>query len=135
MNFLKHYLLALAVFAAVDMVWLLIIAKNLYRNKIGFLMADRINVPAAVIFYLLYIVAIVYFAVEPALARDSIAYALQSGALFGLVAYATYDLTNLATLKDWPLSVTVIDLMWGTFITGTTAVLTVWIIGRLGWNT
>lgn len=99
MNFLKHYLLALAVFAAVDMVWLLIIAKNLYRNKIGFLMADRINVPAAVIFYLLYIVAIVYFAVEPALARDSIAYALQSGALFGLVAYATYDLTNLATLK------------------------------------
>lgn len=61
MNFLKHYLLALAVFAAVDMVWLLIIAKNLYRNKIGFLMADRINVPAAVIFYLLYIVAIVIF--------------------------------------------------------------------------
>ncbi len=99
MNFLKHNLLALAVFAAVDMVWLLIIAKNLYRNKIGFLMADRINVPAAVIFYLLYIVAIVYFAVEPALARDSIAYALQSGALFGLVAYATYDLTNLVTLK------------------------------------
>ena len=135
MNFLKHYLLALVVFAAIDMVWLLIIAKNLYRDKIGFLMADRINVPAAVIFYLLYIVAIVFFAVEPALAKGSISYAIQAGALFGLVAYATYDLTNLATLKDWPLSITIADLLWGTFITGTTATLTFMIIRRLGWNT
>ena len=135
MNFLKHYMLALLVFAAVDMVWLLVIAKDLYKNKIGFLMADRVNIPAAVFFYLLYIAAIVFFAVEPALAKDSALYALQAGAFFGLVAYATYDLTNLATLRDWPISITVIDLLWGTFITGTTATLTVWFVGRLGWNT
>jgi len=111
------------------------IAKDLYKNKIGFLMADRVNVPAAVVFYLLYIAAIVFFAVEPALAKESVLYALQAGAFFGLVAYVTYDLTNLATLRDWPISITVIDLLWGTFITGTTATLTVWLVGRLGWNT
>lgn len=129
------HILALLVFAAVDMVWLLVIARNLYKDKIGFIMADRVNVPAAVIFYLLYIAAIVFFAVEPALGKSSIGYALQAGAFFGLAAYATYDLTNLATLRDWPVSITVIDLLWGTFITGTTAAVTVWLVGRLGWNT
>lgn len=130
MNFIRHYLIAAAVFTAIDMVWLLVIAKNLYKSKIGHLMAEKANVAAAVVFYLMFIAAMVFFVISPAVEKQSWLYALGAGAFFGLVTYATYDLTNLATLKDWPLSMTIIDLAWGTFITAITSLITTLIGGR-----
>lgn len=131
MTFLKHYLIALVVFTLIDLVWLLFISRKLYKSKIGHLMAEKVNMAAAIIFYLLFIAAMVFFIINPAVAKQSLLYALGAGAFFGLVTYATYDLTNLATLKDWPVSITVIDLIWGTFITSATCFVTTWISGRL----
>lgn len=129
MQFLKHYLVTLVVFTAIDLVWLLFISRKLVQNKIGHLMAEKVNLPAAAIFYLLYIAALVFFVVTPATEKSSVLYALGVGAFLGLVAYGTYDLTNLATLKDWPVSMTVIDLAWGTFVTGSTCAVSTWISG------
>lgn len=131
MPFIKHYLIALVVFTLIDLVWLLVISKKLYRDKIGHLMADKANLPAAALFYLLFIAAMVFFVISPAVEKQSLLFALGAGAFFGLVTYATYDLTNLATLKDWPISITVIDLVWGTFITSATCTATVWLSGRI----
>lgn len=130
MQFFKNYLIALVVFTLIDLVWLMFISRKLYQDKLGHLMAAKVNLPAAAIFYLLFIAAMVFFVINPALAKSSILYALGAGAFFGLVTYATYDLTNLATLRDWPVSITVIDLAWGTFVTSSTTALTTWISGR-----
>ncbi len=131
MQFFKLYLIAIVVFTLIDLIWLLVISRKLYKNKIGHLMAEKANLAAAVVFYLIFIAAMVFFVISPAVEKQSLLYALGAGAFFGLVTYATYDLTNLATLKDWPLSITVIDLSWGTFITMATSVATTWINGRL----
>ncbi len=131
MQYLKHYLIALVVFTLIDLVWLLFISKKLYRDKIGHLLADKPNLAAAGIFYLLFIAALVFFVINPAAEKQSVLYALGAGAFFGLVTYATYDLTNLATMRDWPVSLTVIDLLWGTFVTSATSAVTTWISGRL----
>lgn len=131
MQFLRLYLIAFIVFTAIDLIWLLGISRNIYKSKIGHLMAKKANMIAAAVFYLLFIAAMVFFVIAPATEKQSLLYAIGAGAFFGLVTYATYDLTNLATLKDWPLSITVIDLCWGTFITAATSVATTWINGRL----
>lgn len=131
MEFLKNYLIALVVFTLIDLVWLVKISRKLYQDKLGHLMADKVNLPAAAIFYLLFIAAMVFFVITPALEKNSVLYALGIGAFFGLVTYGTYDLTNLATLRDWPVSITVIDLIWGSFVTGSTCALTTWISGRI----
>ena len=132
MVFLKHYLIALVVFTVIDLVWLLVISKKLYKDKIGHLMADKANLPAAAIFYLLFIAALVFFVINPAVEKQSVLYGLGVGAFFGLVTYATYDLTNLATLRDWPVSLTIIDLVWGSFVTGVTGAASTWLSGRFG---
>jgi uncharacterized membrane protein len=110
-----------AIFFAVDFVWLGLMAKSFYRDHIGHLMADHVNMTAAVGFYLLYIVGIVVFAVLPALQSDSWKTALVLGGLLGLIAYGTYDMTNLATLRDWPVAVAVVDMAWGTALTAASA--------------
>ena len=112
------YLVTLAVFFAIDMVWLGVVAKTFYRKHLGYLMAPKVGWPAAVLFYLLFIAGLVVFAVRPGLAAGAPLKALLLGAFLGLVAYATYDLTNQATVKDWPLVVTVVDLVWGTVLGG-----------------
>jgi uncharacterized membrane protein len=112
------YLITLAVFFAIDMVWLGLVAKTFYRKHLGFLMGPTVVWPAAILFYLLFIAGLLVFAVRPALAAGAPLRALALGAFLGLVSYATYDLTNLATLKDWPLLVTVVDLVWGTALGG-----------------
>lgn len=122
--FWKLYLTALLIFFAIDMVWLGVIAKDFYRGQIGFLMKTDINWTSAILFYLIFIVGLVFFVVQPSLEKSSWVYALAVGALFGLITYATYDLTNYATLKDWPFSVTVIDLAWGTVLGALVSVLT-----------
>ena len=130
--YIKLYLIALSVFFLIDMVWLGLVAKNFYAKQIGFLMKTEVNWAAAVSFYLLFIVGLVFFVISPALEKDSWVYALGAGALFGLISYATYDLTNLATLKDWPMVVTVVDLVWGTVLAATVSVVSYGIATRLG---
>ena len=103
-KYIVSYLLTMVVFFAIDIVWLGFIAKDLYAKHLSHFMADNVNWGAAVLFYLLYIAGILVFAVYPAVEKNSFSYALIYGAFFGLVAYATYNLTNLATLKGWPLS-------------------------------
>lgn len=118
------------VFLALDAVWLTTMADRLYRPALGELMLERFSPAPAVAFYLLYIVGIVVFVIAPALADEGWSGALWRGALFGLIAYATYDLTNQATLRGWAWRVTVADLCWGTFATAVAAAvatrLTAW---------
>ena len=130
--FLKLYLIALPIFFLVDMIWLGVIAKNFYKNQIGFLMKPDVNWTAAIIFYLLFLVGVVLFVIEPALEKKNLMFALSRGALFGLITYATYDLTNLATLKDWPLKVVVVDMIWGAVLSGTLCGSSYWIANKLG---
>lgn len=131
MTNLKLYLLALPVFFAVDMLWLGVVAKNFYKNQIGFLMTPNINWLAAIIFYLIFIAGLVLFVVSPALAKNSLQHALIFGALFGFITYATYDLTNLATLKDWPLTVTIVDMIWGSVLASTVSSVTYYIATKI----
>lgn len=105
-----------------DLTWLGVIAKNFYREKLAFIMSDKINWAAAIIFYMLYIVGILYFAVLPAINAQSLPLALLNGALFGGLCYATYDLTNMATIAKWPLVIVVVDIIWGMVLTATCSV-------------
>jgi uncharacterized membrane protein len=130
--FIKLYIIALPVFLAIDMAWLGLVAKNFYAKRIGFLMKTDINWTAAILFYLLFIIGLVLFVIMPAVGKGSWVHALLFGALFGLIAYATYDLTNLATLKDWPLLVTVVDLAWGAVLAGSVSMLTYFIASEVG---
>jgi uncharacterized membrane protein len=115
--YLKLYLATLAVFFAVDMLWLGLIARTFYKKHLGFLMAPEVNWYAALIFYFLFIAGVLVFVVLPGLKENDLPMMLVKAALFGLITYATYDLTNLATVKDWPLIITVIDLIWGMVLT------------------
>jgi len=114
------YLVTVPVFFIIDMVWLGVVAKDFYQQQLGYLMGP-VNWTAAIVFYLVYIVGILLFAVYPALQEGSLMKAVIFGALFGFFTYATYDFTNLATVKDWPFLVTVVDVMWGTFLGGSVA--------------
>jgi uncharacterized membrane protein len=123
LTFLKLYGVSFVIFFAIDLLWLGIIAKKLYQNQIGHLLKTDVNWVAAIIFYLLFIGGLVIFVLMPAVEKGSIVQALYMGALFGLLTYATYDLTNLATMKDWPLQITLIDLAWGTFLGASTSTI------------
>jgi len=101
------------VFLVLDAIWLGLISRNIYQREIGELLLPKPNFGAAVIFYVIYIIGMVYFCVVPGIAEDSVMRGLVSGALFGTVAYATYDLTNLATLKGWSTTLVFIDIAWG----------------------
>jgi uncharacterized membrane protein len=125
------YAVTLLIFFAIDLVWLGVVAKDFYRQHIGHLMSADVNWGAALLFYAVYIAGIVFFAIKPAFEAGSAARALASGALFGFIAYATYDLTNQATMRDWPVLVTVIDLIWGTVLTATVAFLSYQVSSRL----
>ena len=130
--FTKLYMIALPVFFVIDMIWLGLVAKNFYQEQIGFLMKANVNWVAAIIFYLLFIVGLVIFVISPAVENNSLKQAILYGALFGLISYATYDLTNLATLKDWPLLVTIVDLAWGTVLGSTVSLISYLIAKKIG---
>jgi uncharacterized membrane protein len=125
--FMKLYAIAFAVFLGVDAAWLVLIAKNFYTKYIGYLMAKNPNLWSALIFYLIFIAGLVFFVITPALDKKMWTQALLAGMFFGLVTYATYDLTNLATVRDWPLIVTIVDLIWGMFVSATVSVITYFI--------
>lgn len=115
------YVFILAAFAVVDGIWLSQMGQVLYRPVLGDILADNVRIAPAVVFYLVYPLGIELFAVLPALRANSLAHAVVYGALFGLFAYATYDLTNHATLRNWSTTITLADLAWGTFATGLAA--------------
>lgn len=111
--YLKLYALTVPVFFIIDLIWLGVVAKGFYQKNLNHLLSPQVNWPAAIIFYLIYIAGILIFAVLPAVAKDSLRHAMLYGALFGFFTYMTYELTNLALLKGWPLNIVVIDIMWG----------------------
>lgn len=116
MNLLQNvylYLLTVPVFLAVDLVWLGVLARGFYQKNLGYLMREQVQWPAAFVFYLLFVAGLLVFAVLPALEARSLLKAMMLGAFFGLITYSTYDLTNYATVRDWPLVVVVVDLLWG----------------------
>jgi uncharacterized membrane protein len=115
------YVATVPVFFLIDLVWLGVVARDFYRSQIGSLMADPIAWWAAIVFYLLYIAGILFFAVRPALESGSRRKAVGLGAAFGFFTYMTYDLTNLATLAGWPLTVTIVDIVWGTVLASSVA--------------
>ena len=134
---LKLYFLTLFIFLGIDAFWLGLVAPKFYKSQIGHLMAESANLAVAGLFYMLFVGALVYFVVEPAISGFALSrveggemrIVILRGALFGLVTYATYDLTNFATLRDWSLLVTVVDLIWGTVLTAGTSAFSVW-LGR-----
>ena len=115
------YLACLVVMGGLDFLWLTNMSGPVYRHDLGSLLAENPNMAVAVIFYLAYIVGVLIFAVRPALASGDWRTAALYGALFGFFCYATYDLTNFATMKVWTLRVTVLDIAWGAVLTGATA--------------
>jgi len=113
MRYFKLYLVSLAAFFAIDMLWLGLVARSFYQQYLGFLMAPSPKWFAVIIFYLLFVVGILVFVVLPGLGANSLKTTLLRAALYGLITYATYDLTNLATLKDWPALLSIVDMLWG----------------------
>ncbi len=121
MKYLILFLISAATFFAIDMIWLGLIAKNFYKEKLSFIFTGQINWTAAIIFYLIYIAGVLYFAVSPGIQSGNFKMTLFNGAILGFLCYATYDLTNMATIKQWPLIVVFVDILWGAFITACVA--------------
>jgi len=122
MVYAKAYIATLIVFFGLDFLWLGVVARSFYSSQLGSLMRDNINFVASAGFYLAYVAGIVFFAVAPALAEGSWGRAAVNGALLGLLAYGTYDMTNIATLKDWPVTMSIVDMGWGGLLTCISAV-------------
>jgi uncharacterized membrane protein len=112
--YIKLYFVTLSAFLAIDAVWLALVARTFYRRYLDWLMAANPNWIAALAFYLLFVVGVLVFVVIPGVEDGSLRTTLLKGALFGLIAYGTYDLTNQATVKNWPLTITAVDMVWGT---------------------
>jgi uncharacterized membrane protein len=120
-KYLAGYLAAVSVFVALDMLWLGLIAKAMYQQAIGHLMAEQPRLLAAFAFYVLYAAGLMIFAVMPLAEDPALGRTMLMGALFGFFAYATYDLSNLATLKNWPVGLTMVDMAWGTLLSAAAA--------------
>jgi uncharacterized membrane protein len=128
---LLTYAVSVPVFFIVDMIWLGIIAKGFYRKALEPLLTPNINWTAALLFYFLFLFGILIFALLPGMEKRSLVYTITMAALFGFIAYATYDLTNLATLRDWPLTLSIVDMIWGAFLSASTAAVTYLIMSRI----
>lgn len=123
MQLILLYLAAAVIFFAIDMLWLGLVAHKFYQTELSFILSPQVNWIAAGIFYAIYLAGVLYFAVFPALKTGSISMALLNGALLGGLCYATYDLTNMATIAKWPLKVVLVDILWGIFLTGAVSAL------------
>ena len=131
MNLIKAYGVTLVTFLLIDFVWLGFIAKKFYAKHLGYLMAPKPNWAAAFIFYLIFVAGLLLFVIYPQLNKEGFLQVLLYGMAFGLVTYATYDLTNLATIKDWPVLITVVDLIWGTSLSGITSLISLMILRKI----
>jgi uncharacterized membrane protein len=125
--YLKLYALTVPVFFIIDLIWLGVVARGFYQKNLKYVLSPNVNWTAAIIFYFMYIAGILIFAVVPGVAKDSLRHAALWGALFGFFTYATYDLTNLALLKDWPLNIVVVDILWGVVLCTVVATLSFYI--------
>jgi uncharacterized membrane protein len=114
----------------IDLIWLGVVAKKLYNKYLGYIMTKNINWIAAVIFYIIFVIGLLIFVIQPAIAKESVQHIILYGMAYGFITYATYDLTNLATLKDWPIEITIIDLIWGTTLSTLTSYFSYLIINR-----
>lgn len=130
MDLIIKLLVAGGVMGLIDFVWLGFIAKKLYQTEMGSILLDKPNMLPAVLFYIIYVVGIVAFVINPALEKGSLAHAAGYGALFGLVAYATYDLTSLSVLKGFSTKIVVIDLVWGALLTAIVASVTYLVVSK-----
>lgn len=128
---LIQYGIVLVVFFAIDMVWLGVVAKDFYAKHLGYLMAPKVNWIAALVFYMLFILGLLVFVIQPTLVEQNLVKLILTAALFGLVTYSTYDLTNLATVKDWPILITVVDLAWGMSLSTLVSTLSYFILLKL----
>jgi len=129
-KYLIAFFSAAAIFGALDAIWLNWAGANLYEPNIGELMADEFNVAPAAAFYFLYLLGMTWFAIRPGLEASDVRKALLNGVLLGALCYATFDLTSQAVFKVWATKVTVFDICWGAFATGTTSALACWIALR-----
>jgi uncharacterized membrane protein len=120
-QYIGIYLISVGVFFIIDMLWLGFVARVFYKSQIGHLLADTVNWPVAITFYLLFLIGLSIFAIVPALEAKSIITALIFGALYGFFTYMTYDLTNWSTLRDWPMLVSLVDILWGTVLSALVA--------------
>ena len=130
MTYVAGYVAALLTFLSADMAWLGTMAPRFYRPTLGDIAISGVNLPPAIVFYALYPVGLLIFATIPALKSGSIASAVVSGALFGFFTYATYDLTNQATLRNWTLQLTLIDVSWGTILAAITSTVTFLVVSK-----
>jgi uncharacterized membrane protein len=128
---ISTYFIALIVFFAIDMVWLGVISKNYYKQKLGFILSPEPNWAAGIIFYLIYIGGIMFFAINPGLKEMSWQTALINGAVLGALCYATYDLTNMATIAKWPIEIVIIDIIWGMVLTGSVSIITFFTVTKI----
>ena len=131
-NFMKLYAVALISFLVIDLVWLGVVARSFYQTHMGHLMRANVNWIAAIAFYLVFILGIIVLVVGPAMERQSLSHACILGALFGLVTYAAYDLTNLATLEGFPLRVVLVDMAWGMVLCASISAITYLASTRIG---
>lgn len=130
--FIKLNFLTLPIFLGIDMIWLGLVAKNFYSKHLGYLMSSNPNWAAALLFYVPFIGGLVIFVISPALEKNSWTHALYLGVMFGLMTYSTYDLTNLATIKNWPLLVTIVDLIWGMTLSASVSVASFFLAKKIG---
>jgi len=130
--YVKLYLLTVPIFFLVDLVWLGYVARSFYHRHLSFILSPEVNWWAAITFYLIYIVGILFFAVIPALEKASLMRALVWGGLYGFFTYATYDLTNMALIKGWPLKIVVVDILWGMVLCATVAMSSFYIAKWIG---
>ena len=131
MRYVKLYFTALPIVFVLDIIWIGGFAMEFYRSMLGMLIADSVNWPAAIAFYIFFIIGLIIFVLEPALKARSLQKSFVLGALFGFSLYMTYDLTNLATTRDWSLLITVVDIVWGTILTAVVSVATYWIATKV----
>lgn len=130
-KWITAYVVAAIVFGLLDAMWLRWAAGNLYRPVIGEIMAEDFNMAAAGVFYVLYLAGMTWFAIRPGLESASVGYALLNGVLLGALCYATFDLTSQAVFKVWATKISVLDIMWGAFATGTTSAIATWLTLRI----
>lgn len=131
LKLIATYFIALISFFAIDMVWLGVISKNYYKQKLGFILSPNPNWMAAIVFYLLFIAGIMFFAINPALKEMYWQTALLNGAVLGALCYATYDLTNMATIAKWPIQIVIIDIIWGMVLTGSVSIITYFAVVKI----
>jgi uncharacterized membrane protein len=128
MTYILHFFITFTVFLGIDLLWLGIVARKLYVHYMGHLLRTPPHWPVAFLFYGLFVIGLMVFAVSPALAKKSVPHALKMGAMYGFFTYMTYDLTNWAVLKDWPVGIVWIDILWGTVLAMSVAGISTWLI-------